>query len=214
MRDAYVESLNELSQDMMQLAQIVETTIANTWTALESLDNKLASEIYHGNEDINTRVRECMKKDLTISLMQTPVATDWRHLMATQKILYDIERITDNCADICHYIFHLNKEGGPVTPPTGLQEMYQVMASMVVDVLRLYNEGGIDDIDLIRDKDDIVDMAFTKSMEEISEKMVKEPNHVRQYISYVLIVKYIERMADHASNITDWILYRSNNTLK
>jgi len=202
---------------MMQLAQVVETTIANTWTALESLDHKLASDIYHGNGDINTRVRECMKKDLTISLMQTPVATDWRHLMATQKILYDIERITNNCADICHYIFHLNKEGGPVAPPSGLQEMYQVMASMVVDVLRLYNEGGIediDDVDLIRDKDDIVDMAFTKSIEEISGKMVKEPNHVRQYISYVLIVKYIERMADHASNITDWILYRSNNTLK
>jgi phosphate transport system protein len=202
---------------MIQLAQIVETTITNTWTALESLDNQLASEIYHGNQNINAMVRECMKKDLTISLMQTPVATDWRHLMATQKILYDIERITDNCADICHYIFHLTKEGGVVTPPSGLQEMYRVMASMVVDVLRLYNEGDvkdIDEIDLICDKDDIVDMAFTKSMEEISQKMVQEPNHVRQYISYVLIVKYIERMADHASNITDWILYRSNNTLK
>jgi phosphate transport system protein len=189
-------------------------TIDKTWQALDKLDGELAGQIYEGDEQINEIVRECMEKDLTISVMQSPVATDWRYLMATFKILSDLERIADNCSDISHYVMHLREEREIVVPPSEMKEMYKVMTSMVGDALHIYSHGGEEDIAVIKDKDDIVDAAFSRNMNEITAKMAAQSNHVRQYMYYGLIIKYIERMADHASNIADWIHYRNYNTIK
>lgn len=67
---------------------------------------------------------------------------------------------------------------------------------------------------MMRDKDDIVDAAFNRLVASISEQIKLDPERARQYIGYVLIVKYIERMADHASNIADWVMYREENKLR
>ena len=65
----------------------------------------------------------------------------------------------------------------------------------------------------MKDKDDVVDVAFTHLMEEISEQMNKDSQNSKQYVTYVLIVKYIERMADHANNIANWVIYREKNEI-
>ena len=91
--------------------------------------------------------------------------------------------------------------------------MYAVMSSMVSDVLDFYKGKNSSQADLMKDKDDIVDEAFNRLIAQISEKVKSDPDHSRQYIAYVLIVKYIERMADHANNIAEWVIYREKNQL-
>ena len=91
--------------------------------------------------------------------------------------------------------------------------MYGVMSSMVSDVLTFYNNQEKTDVELMKDKDDIVDLAFDNLMEEISKQIAEHPEYARDYMSYVLIVKYVERMADHASNIADCIIYRDTSRI-
>ncbi|MCH4166198.1 MAG: phosphate signaling complex protein PhoU [Megasphaera sp.] len=213
MLEKYEESMQDLKQELITLGIAIEQAINKTWKALETLDPVLADEIYRGDDAIDELVRDCMRKDLNISMMQSPVASDWRELMATLKILSDLERIGDHCADISHYVLHLKKADHPVPMPAGIKEMYAVMSSMVADVLDFYKGKESSQAELMKDKDDIVDQAFNQLMEEISADMTKDAVDSRQYVAYVLIVKYIERMADHANNIAEWIIYREKNEI-
>ena len=93
--------------------------------------------------------------------------------------------------------------------------MYGVMSSMVSDVIDFYKEkGSAAQAGMMRDKDDIVDMAFNSIMAEISKEITAHPENSRDYIAIVLVVKYIERMADHANNIAEWLIYRDTNELR
>ncbi len=213
MLQTYENSIKELESELSALGLSIEAAIDKTWRVLETFDLELADEVYRGDEIIDQKVRECMKKDLTISMTQSPVAADWRNLMATLKILSDLERIADHCADICRYVRHLAGTGHPIAPPPGLKEMYGVMSSMVSDVLDFYKGKDSSQAELMKDKDDVVDMAFTHLLEEISVQMNKDAENSKQYVDYVLIVKYIERMADHANNIANWIIYREKNEI-
>lgn len=128
---------------MINLGIKVEQAVDNAWKALEQKDIELAQRIYDGDDVIDELVKNCMKKDLTISMMQGPVAADYRSLMATLKILSDLERIADHCADISHYVIHLEQTHHNVPLPQGIKEMYGVMASMVSDVIDFYKSGAL-----------------------------------------------------------------------
>ena len=138
MLEVYEKSVAELKNDMINLGMKVEQAVENAWKALEDKDIELAQRIYDGDDVIDDLVKNCMKKDLTISMMQGPVAADYRSLMATLKILSDLERIADHCADISHYVIHLEQTHHNVPLPQGIKEMYGVMASMVSDVIDLF----------------------------------------------------------------------------
>lgn len=213
MLDNYEQSLKELNNSLNQLGVTIERAIEKTWIALENLDVILADEIFRGDAEIDAQVRECMRFDLTLSMTQSPVAKDWRSLMATLKALSDLERIADHCADISRYVIELKKAKNPIPMPEGLREMYGVMASMVSDVLDFYQGKDSAQAELMMDKDDIVDAAFNDLMNKISVKIKGDAEDSEQYVAYVLIVKYIERMADHANNIAQWIIYRERNEI-
>lgn len=215
MLEVYEKSIAELKHDMIELSRKIEEAVEDTWKALEAKDSERAQRIYDGDDAIDELVKDCMKKDLTISLMQGPVAADYRGLMATLKILSDLERIADHCADISYYIIHLGQSHHDVTLPEGLQEMYAVMSSMVRDVINFYQEkGSAGQAALMRDKDDIVDQAFRMLLEKLAQAITKEPAHAQDYIDLVLVVKYIERMADHANNIAECLIYRDTSEIR
>lgn len=212
MLEVYEKSVAELKHDMINLGMKVEQAVENAWKALEDKDIELAQRIYDVIDDL---VKNCMKKDLTISMMQGPVAADYRSLMATLKILSDLERIADHCADISHYVIHLEQTHHNVPLPQGIKEMYGVMASMVSDVIDFYKERGTSSqASLMRDKDDIVDQSFNNLMETLAAEMAAHPENSKDYIDLVLVIKYIERMADHANNIAEWLIYRDTNEIR
>lgn len=213
MPEAYEKSVKELNTQLASLGMLIEKAIEKTWKVLETRDIILADEVYRGDDDIDSLVKECIRKDLSISMLQSPVASDWRSMMATLKILSDLERIADHCADICQYVIRLENTGHNIPLPPGLKEMYGVMSSMVSDVLDFYKGKDSSQAELMRDKDDIVDVAFKNLLEELSKEVTADPANSGDYISYVLIVKYIERMADHANNIAEWVIYRDQNKL-
>ncbi|MCH4179367.1 MAG: phosphate signaling complex protein PhoU [Megasphaera sp.] len=213
MLENYEESIQDLRQELVTLGMTIEDAISKTWTALETMDPVLADTVCRGDDEIDALVRDCMKKDLDISMMQSPVASDWRELMATLKILSDLERIADHCADISQYVIVLKKAAQPVPIPAGMKEMYAVMSSMVSDVLDFYKGKESAQAELMKDKDDMVDQAFNHLLEKISADITADAGRSRQYVIYVLLVKYIERMADHANNIAEWIIYREKNEI-
>lgn len=164
MLEIYEKSVAELKHDMINLGMKVEQAVDNAWKALENKDIELAQRLYDGDDVIDDLVKNCMKKDLTIQVYDAgPIAADYRSLMATLKILSDLERITTIIyADISHYVIHLEQIHHNVPLPQGIKEMYGVMASMVQRCHRFLPERGTSSqASLMRDKDDItIDQAF------------------------------------------------------
>ena len=81
MLQTYENSMKELNQELSALGLSIEAAIDKTWKVLETFDVELADEVYNGDTEIDEKVRECMRMDLTISMTQSPVAADWRSLM-------------------------------------------------------------------------------------------------------------------------------------
>lgn len=215
MLENYEKSVAGLRKQMIELGMKIEQTVEDTWKALAAKDSEKAQRIYDGDDVIDEMVKDCMQKDLTISLMQGPVAADYRSLMATLKILSDLERIADHCADISYYVIHLDHTRHQVPLPEGLKEMYDVMSSMVSDVLDFYKKRGTaGQAALMRDKDDIVDQAFRNILETLARETTAQPQNAKDYIDLVLVVKYIERMADHANNIAECLIYRDTSEIR
>ncbi|ERT60556.1 phosphate signaling complex protein PhoU [Megasphaera vaginalis (ex Srinivasan et al. 2021)] len=213
MLEVYELKIKEFEEKINQLSAAIETAVDKTWEGIESMDEKIADEVYRGDDLIDSLVRDCMKEDMTISLMQSPVAADWRKLMATFKILSDLERIADHCADISHYVLHLKRFPPVPQPPSQLKEMYDVMRAMVRESIAMYKGEGQERAELMKDRDDIVDTTFSNSVEEISRYLTETPDYAHQYVDYLSIIKYIERMADHANNIAEWVIYRERNEI-
>lgn len=205
-RIQYAEELKKLDHDVLRMSMEIETAIDRVLLALETLDAALAEELIAGDDVFDHMERSIEKYCIDLVVKQAPIASDWRRIASIMRIVSDLERIADHCSDISLYIVRLSKKP-PVAPPDGLKGTILVMKSMVCDMISAF--VGMDTVlaaDVV-ERDEIVDCRFEDTMDELCEKMKRNPDEVGQYADYILINKYIERMADHAVNVAGWIPY-------
>ena len=99
MRDAYVKTLVEIQDDVRVLIGNLEKTLEETKTALFTQNLDKARMVRDGDDKFDEEIRSIMRKDLTVQVLQSPVASDWRSLMGTFRVLSELERIADHCSD-------------------------------------------------------------------------------------------------------------------
>ncbi len=212
MRKQFIVQLNELNQDVIKMGSIIELSTNEIIEALDTLDVDKANAIIERDDEVDELEQRIEQKCINLIIQQQPVASDLREITSTMKIITDIERIADQCADIAEYIIILSKQP-KVDEPVRLDAMKDVMQQMVMGVIDAYVEKDIEKCDEIIQSDDIVDRHFEKIKSDIARKIQENPEGVEQGISYLMIAKYIERMADHATNIVEWIKYTVTGVL-
>jgi phosphate transport system protein len=184
----------------------LEAAIDKMKQALDTLDVCLANELIQEDDNFDHMERSIEKYCIDLVVKQAPLASDWRRIASIMRIVADLERIADHCSDISVYVLKL--AGMPrVTPPKLFDEVIQVMKSMVSDTITAFIDL---DTKLAADaaaRDDAVDKLFEKIMRKLSENMKRHSDEVDQCVCYLLINKYLERMADHAVNVAEWIPY-------
>lgn len=214
MRDAYVKTLVEIQDDVRVLIGNLEKTLEETKTALFTQNLDKARIVRDGDDQFDEQIRGIMRKDLTVQVLQSPVASDWRSLMGTFRVLSELERIADHCSDMALYIARILERNPVVKPPEGFKEMYEDMQSLLEESFRCYLEGDDEKARYIGDKDDIVDADFERLLPRLTDAIKDDLADVASYVDYVLLLKYMERTADHGTNIGNWVLYMKKNLLK
>lgn len=205
-RQVYLEELKKLNTSVIKMGSLLEESINNVVTALNRMDAALAAEIMDADDKIDDLEREIEMSCITLIAKQQPVASDLRKVTSIMRIIADIERMADHCSDISEYIIELSKEK-KVTMPKYVIEMVDAMKKMAVDTIDSFvTEDALKAKEVI-DSDDIVDDYFEKIMEELCIAMKHNPDQIHQYAEYLMIIKYLERMADHATNIAGWIVF-------
>lgn len=218
-RKEYDSELKRINEDVRAMGLEVTGAIDNTILAFSKKDTRMASQVIANDMRIDRMESDIEEACISIVIKQQPVASDWRKLASYMRMIGDLERIADNCSDICLYIKkveNLRKEKGATIPavPDAFQEMFYTMREMVGDMIRAFLTSDIELAQAAVEKDDIVDRDFEIIMEEIEKGLKENTDQVVSYEYLLLIDKYVERMADHASNIASWITFIVNGELR
>jgi len=205
-RRLFNKKLEELHLDLIKMGSLVEESIEKTILALRKQDIDLAERIFKDDDLIDELEREIEKKCLAIIAGQQPLAKDLRAIGAALKMITDMERIADHSADIAEITIRMAGEQY-IKPLIDLPKMAELAKEMVRKSIDAYVKQDIELAQAVCDDDDAVDALFDQILQELIILMKQDAQTVEQAINLLLIAKYLERMADHATNICEWVIF-------
>lgn len=205
-RQLFIQELEELNQNVIRMGSILEMSLNEMIVALETLDINTAKKIIARDDEIDLLEQHIERECIAIIAKQQPLASDLRKVTSIMKIITDIERMADHCADISEYIIELHKMPR-VKAPEHLAPMINAMKKMVIGVIDSFVTSDLEKASCVIISDDEVDDLFLKISGELIQMMQAEKETIPQGVSYIMIIKYLERMADHATNIAEWIKF-------
>lgn len=205
-RHHFETGLKELHEEMIRMVTLVEQAIEKSIVALKTQDVKMAQEIIDGDDTVDEQERRIEKLCLELIATQSPLAKDLRSIGAALKIITDLERIADHASDISEITIRMRHEKY-IKPLIDIPRMADLARSMVGRAIRSFIRQDTELAINVCDSDDEVDDLFSRIVTELSSLMKEDPRSVDQAIDLILIAKYLERMADHATNIGEWVVY-------
>jgi phosphate transport system protein len=198
--------LKELKEDLLKMGGLVETAIHNAVSGLVSRDNHLAERTIKEDEKINTREILIENKCLQLLALQQPMAADLRFIASVFYIIKDLERMGDQAVNIADRSLILNQEP-PVKPFIDLPKMATLVESMVKDSLDAFVNRDVMKASNVCERDDQVDNYNEKIFHELLSIMIKDQATISRAVYLILIGRSLERIADHATNIAEDVIY-------
>lgn len=212
-RSKFTQELDRLLNSVRIMGVDLEETLDKVIENLQQKDKAVAQEIIANDDNFDNSEVNIEKQCFDLVLTQTPVATDWREIASCLKLVGDMERIADHCSAISQYTLNLIDKV-PVPMPENFMPMTKVMRQMVYDSISAISENDVELAKKVIGTDDEVDNYFAGARNQLTMLMQQKPQFVSQYVDYLMIAKYMERIADHSSNIAQWVMYVVNNELK
>lgn len=205
-RHFFDRELEELHLELIKMGSLVEESIQNTITALKKQDIILAREIFINDDVIDDLEQRIERKCLNLIARQQPLARDLRAISAALKIITDMERIADHSSDIAEITIRMSNEKY-IKPLIDIPKMAELASQMVKKSIDAYVRQDIALAQEVCKSDDAVDDLFSKIVLELINLIKNEPTAAEQAIDLMFIAKYLERMADHATNIGEWVVF-------
>lgn len=205
-RNSFDQELAALQLDMIEMGSLVEEAIEKTIQALLNHDQELAQKIHDDDDIIDDLEKKIERQCLNLIARQQPLAKDLRTIGAALKIITDMERIGDHAADIAEITMEMAREKY-IKPLVDIPKMADCVKSMVKEIIDSYLRQDVDLAKSVCQRDDKVDQLYDRIKLELIVIMKNNPQTVEQAIKLILIAKYLERMADHATNIGEWVAY-------
>jgi phosphate transport system protein len=206
MHRQFEEELEEIKRTILSMAGLVEKCLDDISTALADQDNELAEAIIAMDEEIDQREVEIDRLATEFIARHQPTATDLRFVIVAIKLGPELERIADNAVNMAERILHLSKY--PLLKPLiDLPRMLGLAHAMVSDAIAAYvARDGKAARDIIR-RDDEVDALYLQIFRELLSSMIEDPKTISRAIDLVFIARYVERIADQATNIAEEVVY-------
>lgn len=205
-RNLFDKELESLHVNMIKMAGLVEESIERAIIALKKHDLELAREIFEGDDMIDEMEKAIEKQCLNLIARQQPLAKDLRTISSALKIITDMERIADHSSDIAGITIKMGTEKY-IKPLIDIPKMAECAKIMVNKAIDAYIRQDIELARAVSASDDEVDDLFNKIVMDLTIIMKNNPETIEQAINLIFIAKYLERMADHATNIGEWVVY-------
>ncbi|MEG0777561.1 MAG: phosphate signaling complex protein PhoU [Oscillospiraceae bacterium] len=205
-RKLYDDELKELSDALIKMGTMATDAVSRAMKALKTLDKGLAHEIIEDDANINSMERNIETMCLKLILKQQPVATDLRKISTAIKMITDIERIGDAASDIAELsLYHDTFSFYEIQ--NDVLEMAESAKKMVISAIDAYVAGDLTLAEKTIADDDIVDGFFLKIRNDLASNIYTDAKEMDTVIDYLMIIKYLERIGDHAVNICEWVQF-------
>ena len=205
-RKQYDTDLESLKNSLTEMGRNSADAVENVLEALCVADADAAAAIVKGDARINNMERDIEHRCMTLLLRQQPVAGDLRRISTAMKVVTDIERIGDHAADIAEIIPHLaasRKAGDPAV--SDAIRMGQKAHKMLLDALDALTGEDEPAAQKVIAADDEVDYDFNAIKRTLAAEIAADPAKVDAALDLLMVIKYLERIGDHAVNLAEWV---------
>ena len=205
-RTQYENDLAALKTALTEMGQSAADAVEAAMEALCTADAEAAAAVVQGDGRINNMERDIEHRCMTLLLRQQPVASDLRFISAAMKVVTDVERIGDHAADIAEIVPHLagvRKAGDPAVSKS--IEMGRKAHKMLNDAMAAFAAEDETAAKAVIEADDAVDYDFNSIKRMLAAEIASDPGKIDAALDVLMVIKYLERIGDHAVNIAEWV---------
>jgi phosphate transport system protein len=201
--------LNALKEKILRMGALVEEQIASAVKALSERNSTLAREVIANDHQVNALDVEIDEESLKLIALHQPMAKDLRFITTAMKTSTELERMSDLAENISERSIELIEEPKlkSIKVYSDIQQMARYTQQMVRESLDAFVNGNGDLARKVCREDDRVDLLNHQIFHEILTLMFEEHHTISQAIRISFISKYMERIADHATNIAELVVY-------
>jgi len=199
--------LTQLRRDVVRMGSYASDITADAVRCVTRMDLILAREIIRNDEPIDTLRFELDERFIQLLAVNHPMGNDLRDVVAAMRICGDLERIGDNAVNIARSMLCLGEDERAFVHPA-MQPMGSLCADMIEGAMEAYVSRNTDRARIISKQDDDIDARYQEIEQNLSLP-VPSPQQVSTCVRNVLIARAFERIADHATNICEWVLFEA-----
>ncbi|MEN6414871.1 MAG: phosphate signaling complex protein PhoU [Veillonellales bacterium] len=205
-RQAYNQELEDLRQKILAMGTLVGNAIEAAVQALAKQDEELARSVMDGDDVIDALEVDIEDKCMVLIARQQPLARDLRIIGTGLKITTDLERMGDHAFDIAKITGRIAHQP-LIKPLIDIPRMAEMAQQMLKDSLNAYISLDITLAEQVCRADDEVDNLYQQIFRELLTYMMEDPHTISQATDIIFVGRYLERIADHATNIGEWVIY-------
>jgi phosphate transport system protein len=202
----YEEELKKLREDILTMGGLIEDQIQKAVKSLVDRDSALAETIIQRDHEVNRLDVDIDELCIRLLALRQPAARDLRFITTALKITTDLERIGDMAVNICERALELNREP-QLKPYIDIPRMAQISQNMIRESLDAFVREDTDLALKVCKDDQQVDDLNSQIFREIISFMIEDPHTVSRAMKISSISKYLERIADHATNIAEMVIF-------
>jgi phosphate transport system protein len=206
MQRHFHEELEALKQTLLAMGGLVEDQMRHAMQALVDRNDALAGEVIDRDQQVNAYDVEVDETCVSLLALHQPTAGDLRFITTAMKIVTDLERIGDQAVNIAQRVLELNREP-QLKPYIDLPRMAEKAQKMVKESLDAFVARDTELARKVCAEDADVDALKEQLFRELLTFMMEDPKTIPRAIRLILISRFMERVADHATNIAEMVIY-------
>lgn len=204
-REQFQTELDQLKSDIITMANLSGDALTKAVESLYDQSIDQAKEILEEDKKIDDLEDDINDKSVLLIAKQQPVATDLRRIIMYLRVVTDIERMGDNAKNIAKATIHLDKNH--TTIPEGLRQMHEITMEMLKTAMHAFKYEDITIATKLAETDDKVDKMYKQIVSELLGETATNPDKIQYVMQVAFCARYLERFADHITNIGESILY-------
>jgi phosphate transport system protein len=202
----YEAELGHLKEQLLLMGARTEELLTQAMRAFADRDAELARSSMAVDRQIDQLELDIDQLCLRILARRQPVASDLRFITTTMKLVTDLERIGDLGVNICERVVELAAEP-PLSATGSVSRIADAALSMLHDALDAFVAGDVAKAEEVVERDNTVDSYYAQLFPELLQLMMKDPDSVFRATRLQSIAKYLERIADHATNVAEMVVF-------
>lgn len=206
MKRFFDAELETLRSNLVLMGEIAVRQVRQSIEALVNADANLADAVAAADDELDQLEMKIDEEAIRYMSLRSPVATELRLIIVGMKASHDLERVGDEATNIVRRVVRLSSEP-PLKPYVDLPRMANMAVEMLRDALECFLQVDAEKALRVCQRDKEVDEINRQLYQELTDYMIRDPGTTNRALELMFISKSVERIADHASNIAEEMIY-------